>query len=225
MIERVSGRVALIIVAVAILVIFLLGWFVLLSPERAKATKLDGQIEEADTQLTAVNDLLHGPVAKQSAAALRISKIAVPDGTNMPQILRQLSVASAQAGVELDDITPSAPVAAAAGLQIPIAVSVNGHYFALRHFFRILRSRAVLNGDKLHANGRLYTVDNISFSGTAAAAPGTQPQQSQASAPNLVAASVTINAFAFTPLLAAPGTTPTTSSANTTVTPPVATSP
>ena len=44
--------------------------------------------------------------------------------------------------VELDDITPSAPVAAAAGLQIPIAVSVNGHYFALQHFFRILRSWA-----------------------------------------------------------------------------------
>src|SRR2546423_1324889 len=39
-IDRMSGRVALLIVAVAVIAIFLLGWFVLLSPERSKVSKL-----------------------------------------------------------------------------------------------------------------------------------------------------------------------------------------
>lgn len=222
MIDKMSGRVALLVVTVAILAVFLLGWFLLLSPQRSKVSKLDTQIEDTDTQLAAVTRLLHSPVAKQSIAALKIAKVAVPDDPNVAQLLRQLSAASAQAGVELDTITPQAPVAAAAGEEIPLGVTVTGRYFAIQRFFRILRTRAVLNGDKLRASGRLYTVDGISFSGaTTSPSSGT----GQAAPANLVSATITVNAFAFsTPVVA--GATPTdTTSANTTVTPPVVTGP
>src|ERR1051325_8133610 len=116
-----SGRVALLIVVVAVIAIFLLGWFVLLSPERSKASKLNGQIEDVDTQLTAVTHLLNSPVGKESAAALRVSKIAVPDDPDMPQILRQLSAIAQHAGVELESVTPAAAVAAGTGQQIPVS--------------------------------------------------------------------------------------------------------
>src|SRR5262245_14380293 len=113
-----SGRIALLIVAVAVVAIFLLGWFVLLSPERSKASKLNGQIEDTDTQLAAVTHLLNSSAAKDSAAALLISKIAVPDDPNIPQVLRQLAAMAGKAGVEFDSISPQPALAAATGQQI-----------------------------------------------------------------------------------------------------------
>jgi hypothetical protein len=216
-----SGRVALLIVVVAILVIFLLGWFVLLSPERAKANKLDDQIAVTDTQLAAVTSLLNGPIGKQSLAGLKISKIAVPDDPNVAQLLRQLSVASAQAGVDLIGITPQPAIASVSGQQIPVSVTVTGRYFALQHFFRILRTRTVLQGDKLHAKGRLYTIDSINFSGTAASSASTA---GQTAASNVVSAALAINAYSFAPPAVVPGTAAPTSE-NTTVTPAPVTSP
>ena len=44
----------------------------------------------------------------------------------------------------------------------------HGHYFAIQKFLRILRSEAVLRGDKMVATGRLYTVDSIQFTGSGA---------------------------------------------------------
>ena len=219
MIDRMSGRVALLIVVIAIIAIFLLGWFVLLSPERSKASKLNGQIEDTDTQLSAVDHLLNSSAAKDSAAALRISRIAVPDDPNIPQILRQLSAMAGQAGVEFDSMSPQPAIAAASGQQIPLSVSVKGRYFALKRFFAIMRSRTVLNGNVLKANGRLYTVDTIGFAGGAASSGSSG---APAAATSTVTATLTINAYAYSALPAvagapvAPATSDTSTSTTTT---------
>lgn len=204
MIDKMSGRVALIIVAGAILAIMLLGWFVLLNPERSKATMLNGQIADVNSELAAVTSLLNGPVGKQSLAALRVSKIAIPDDPNVSQVIRQLSTAAAQTGVELDSITPAGAVASGSGQAIPFGITVKGHYFALQRLFRVLRTRAMLQGDKLLASGRLYTVDSISFAGGAASTTGSGQTGGSAS---VVSATLTLTAYAFAP---GPGLPPTT---------------
>ena len=97
MIDRMSGRVALLLVVVALILVFLLGWLVLVSPQTAKASKLTTQVEETNVQLQAVTSLLQGPIGRQSRASLRVSKIAVPDDAKVSQILRQLSAAASSA--------------------------------------------------------------------------------------------------------------------------------
>ena len=52
MIARLSGRTALALSALVLLTLVLVGWFVLLSPQRSKAAELDDQIAAAKTQLT-----------------------------------------------------------------------------------------------------------------------------------------------------------------------------
>jgi hypothetical protein len=135
----------------------------------------------------------------------------------MSQILRQLSGAAAASGVELDAIAPQALVPVAGAQALPLSLTVQGHYFAIQHFLRILRSKAKLQGDKVRATGRLYTVDGIQFTGGGAA-----PTTGQAGSPvGLVSAALTANAFVYQPTAApapAPATT-TGDSANTTVTP------
>jgi hypothetical protein len=211
-IDRLSGRISLLLVSAALILVLLLGWFVLVSPERSKAAKLDTQLGETNVQLEAVTSLLQGPVGKQSLALLRVSQIAVPDDQKMSQILRQLVAAASSARVELDGIVPQAVVPIGGAEVLPITMTVKGHYFAIQKFLRILRSEAVLDGDKVRAKGRLYTVDGIQFTGGAT-------DQAGVGSAGLVSASLAVNAFVYSPTALAPtsaapeGTTSTTSSA------------
>ena len=215
MIDRMSGRVSLLLVSVALILIVLLGWFVLIAPQRSKAATLDSQIGDTNVQLQAVTSLLEGPVGRQSLATLRASQTAVPDDAKMSQILRQLSAAAAKAGVELDGVTPQALIPVQGAEALPIGLTATGHYFAIQKFLKTLRSAAVLTGDKIHAKGRLYTVDSIQFTGGGNAA-STSGQS--ASPGGLVAAAVALNAFVYDPTAVPATTTDTTTGAPTTTT-------
>jgi hypothetical protein len=202
MIDKLSGRVALLLVVVATLLVVLLGWFVLLAPERAKATKLDAQINDTNTQLQAVTNLLEGPVGKQSLVSLRVFQRALPDQAKMSQILRQLTTAASASGVELDGITPSALLPGTGTETLPISLNVQGHYFGLQKFLRLLRTSADLRGDQVRATGRLYTVDSIQFSGAAAQTTTSGQQAGQ----SVINASLALNAFVYAPTAVAPTT-------------------
>ena len=60
---------------------------------------------------------------------------------------------------------------------------VDGRYFAIREFLRLLRAGADMQGEEVKASGRLFGVDSIQFAG------GT--------ATNVVSATLTVTAFAF----------------------------
>ena len=107
MIDRMSGRVALLLVVVALILVFLLGWFVLVSPQRSKASKLDTQVDETNVQLQAVTSLSRARSGVRASPRFASRRSRCPTTRRCPQILRQLSAAASAAGVELDRITPS----------------------------------------------------------------------------------------------------------------------
>jgi Tfp pilus assembly protein PilO len=194
MIDRLSGRVALLLVVVAAAAVVLLGWFVLLSPEKAKADKLDVQIGDTNTQLAAVTSLLQGPTGRQSLISHRLFQKAVPDDPKVSQILRQLSVAAAQSGVELDGITPTALVPGAGSETLPISLTVKGHYFALQAFLRILRNEADVHNGQVRSSGRLFTVDSIQFTGGApSSTPGAVGDN------GVIQAALALDAYVYSP--------------------------
>ena len=205
MIDKMSGRVSLLLVSGAAILIVLLGWFVLIAPERSKASDLGAQVDQTNVQLQAVTDLLQGPIGKESFASLKVAEIAIPDDSKVSQILRQLSAASLAAGVEIDSVAPQLAVAATGAEALPITMTVKGRYFAIQRFLRILRSEAALQGDKIRATGRLYTVDSIQFAGAAPATDG-----SGGGSTGNVQASLALNAYVYAPtVVAATPVTPT----------------
>jgi hypothetical protein len=163
-IDRINGRLALLLAVLLVLVVALTGWFAFVSPQRSKAATLDGQIGDANVALATTQAFLRSPAAHQSVRDLRRVSRALPDNVRMSEILRQLAWASGRAGVRIDSITPSAAVPAAGAQAVPIALSVNGHYFRLAKFMHLLKTRADVKAGKVHASGRLYAIDNISFS-------------------------------------------------------------
>ena len=197
MIDRINGRLALLLAIAGLLILLLAGWFVLVSPQRAKAAALDTQIGDASVKLAATQAFLRSPASHQSVADLRRLGVALPDDVKMSEILRQLAWASRVSGVGITSITPSTPVASSGAQAVPIALTVDGHYFRIAKFMHLLRTRAEVKDGKVHASGRLYGIDNISFS---------------SGDKGLITATLALDAFVFgsTPAPAATGDTSTT---------------
>jgi hypothetical protein len=187
MIDRINGRLALLLAIAGLLALVLAGWFVLVSPQSSKAAALDAQIGDANVELAATQSFMRSPEAQQSVADLRRLRRAIPDDVEMSEILRQLAWASRVSGVRIDSITPSQPVPSTGAQAVPIALSVRGRYFRLAKFMHLLRLEAGVKDGKAHASGRLYGIDSISLG---------------SSEKGLLAASVALNAFVF-------GSTPT----------------
>jgi hypothetical protein len=195
MIERLDGRTSVLIAAVGLLLVVLVGWFGFVSPQRSKADDLAVQITDTQAQLAVTQALIDGPLLRQSTAELATLRKAIPDEIQMSQILRQLSRASRDAQVRLVGITPQpvTPVGVADG--VPMSVSIEGRYFAIREFLARLRSRADIKDDKVRASGRLFAIDSITFAGGNAETGG------------LIQATLTMSAFAFSRPAAVPSAT------------------
>jgi Tfp pilus assembly protein PilN len=204
---KMSGRLALVLSVVAVLIVLLIGWFALVSPQRSKANTLDSQISTVDTQLADAQRLLAAPNKAQTANALRAATRALPDTPQTSAILKQLSAMVVASRTELQSIGPGAIAATGGAEPYPLTLSLTGRYFALQKFVRLLQQSADAKNGKITGKGRLYSIDGISFGG-AGAAPG------QAS--GTLTAAVNLNAYVYGPPVAAPTTTTTTSDTTTT---------
>jgi len=163
MIDRINGRLALLIAVVLVLVVALASWFAVLSPQRSKAANLEAQIGDANIQLASTKTLLNSPAAHQSPAQLVQLQRALPDSQEMSEVIRELSRAATRTGVRIDSITPSTAVSAAGAQAVPITLAVSGRYFRIANFMHELRTSAKAEDGVVHAKGRLYAVDNMAF--------------------------------------------------------------
>jgi hypothetical protein len=207
---KMSGRLALLLSVVAVILVLLIGWFALISPQRSKADKLDTQISAAELQLGDAQRLLAAPNKAQTAAALRAANRALPDTPETSAILRQLSALAAVSQTEIDSIGPGTIATTGGAQPFPLSLTMKGRYFALQKFIRLLRQSADVKNGKITGAGRLYSIDSITFGGG-----GTAPGQSS----GLVSATISLNSFDYAPpppTPVAPATTTTTSDTTTT---------
>jgi hypothetical protein len=196
---KLSGRIALVLSVIGGLLIVMVGWFFLVSPQRSKAADLSTQVASADVQLADAQRLLAAPNRKQTEATLRAARRALPNTPQTSEILRQLSAAVATSQTELESIGPGAVNATGGAESYPLTLSMTGRYFALQRFVRLLNSSADVKNGQITGKGRLYSIDGITFGGG-----GADPGQSDA-----VTATVNLNAFVYASAAAAAAAVPT----------------
>jgi Tfp pilus assembly protein PilO len=198
MIDRLSQRTAIAIAAVGVLAVVLVAWFALVSPQRSKASELDGKIDESHTALELADALTQGGQQRQTAAEVRVLVKAMPSNPQMSQILRQVSAAAKATRVRVNSVTPQASAPLAGYEAVPMAVVVEGRYLGIANFLGRLRTQVRVGPEKIRAKGRLYSVDSVQF------VQGADEQ--------LLQATITLNAYRYGGSAATPGgTTPTTS--------------
>ena len=196
----VFGAVALVVAAAFVLVV---------GPERSKATDLDGQIVSVQQQVDQRKAALATPKADvhvRASDAFRLTR-AMPDTTDMSGVILVLNRLSAGHHLAFDSIQPGVPVAQTGYNVQPLVVVMQGRFSDVSAFLGELRKLVRVKRHELAANGRLFAVDSVDFA---------KPDQGR-DFPH-VKATLTVDAFTFSPSSPTPDpSTSTPSSTNGTV--------
>ncbi|HWW91285.1 MAG TPA: hypothetical protein VNY35_10965 [Solirubrobacteraceae bacterium] len=161
-------------------------WFLLVAPEREKASKLEASVSAASAQLaTAQGELTsaRGAQARYAAAYNSIVNLgkAVPPAQEVPSLVYQLDQASNHKQVDFNSIVAggstgagaagaAAPAAGSAAStaassafsQMPFTFVFNGNFFNLEHLFQQLnRFTQRTTTGSLQISGRLLTVQSV----------------------------------------------------------------
>jgi Tfp pilus assembly protein PilO len=168
------------IVSLAILAAF---WFMLVAPEREKASKLGASVSAASAQLaTAESEVANARAAQARYAAAYDSIVnlgkAVPPAQEVPSLIYQLDQASNRKQVEFNSIVTgdtgasggsagagaaaASTAASSAFSQMPFTFVFNGSFFNLEHLFQQLnRFTQRTTSGSLEISGRLLTVQSV----------------------------------------------------------------
>jgi hypothetical protein len=191
-----TTRDRLVVTAIAVLVVLAAGWMLVVSPERKKATTLEGEVNTAQTALASAEGQLANARAAQSRYSTAYSSIvnlgkAVPAGREVPSLVFELAQASQGQHVDLSSIqygaggggSSSASAASAAGAApggftaMPFTFVFNGSFTDLYNLFQQLDHYAVRTASgRIKVSGRLLTIQSAKLSPIASGAPagGTQ---------------------------------------------------
>ena len=184
--EKLTPKLVALLALVTLIVVALAGWFMAVSPQRSTAATLDAQIADAEASLQAAQyEAGLKPTSKLNARTSRRLARGLPDRTAMPKVLRELLFAARSSRVTLDSVTPQPLMTTSQGYDaVPIDVVVTGRYGGIQRFLHKLRLQAGISGERVHASGRLFTVDTLSL----AAAEATLPR---------ITATLRVNAFVY----------------------------
>ena len=187
--QRTEVKVAL--VALGVLLGLVVGWFLVVAPKRHYAADLKQQIADTRDQISVAQGV-RTPTAPPPIRVADLFKLsrAMPNTVDIPGVILQLSGVAADTGVKFESITPHDPVSFGAYQQVSVDLSFEGRFYDLSDFLYRLRNLVGVHEGVLDATGRLFTVDQISFTQGAKSFPQ-------------VKASLTVSAYVF-----GDGTTP-----------------
>jgi hypothetical protein len=190
------------------LVIAAMGWFLLVSPQRSRASELDEKLVSVQQQITAARaaQMQAADVTPiRSADLFRLTK-AMPSDNDIPGVLLELSRIASETGIVFEQIVPQATLAAGEMRAQPIDLTFEGNFYSLSDFLYRVRNLVSVQRGRLVANGRLFSVEKLQFS------------EAPSGFPN-IRASLTLSAFLYgSGPTAAPPAASTTTSTDTTST-------
>jgi Tfp pilus assembly protein PilO len=174
--KKVSKTTAIALIVGGDLVLLVLGWFMLVSPQRSTAQTTARAAQAAEVQLEQAQAPATRPAAAvqpkqpeiRTAYLYKLSK-AMPMTTDMPNLLLELNQVVRSAGVELSSIAPSTtdPITGAT----PITLAVSGDFYSLTDLLYRLRSLVAVHNGGLDVSGRLFSITSVGLtpSGTSRA--------------------------------------------------------
>jgi len=194
--RKLSTRTLGAIVGALILAYAAAGYFMVVSPKKAEAMRLDEEIAAAQVDL---RDALAATAAQDDTQPIAVADIfrlatAMPNTADMPGILLELSRIADETGIRFKSITPQPAIQIGAYQLVPIDVTFDGSFYALSDLLFRLRTLVTVRRGELHAAGRLFSVASVDFSESDRGFP-------------LLAATLKLNAYVYG-LNAAPSAVP-----------------
>lgn len=154
------------VLAAALLIVALVGWFALVGPKRAQSAALDEQIADYETKVMLASKPKDAagpaPVEIRVADLFRLAK-AMPDREDMPGVILELNAVATSTGIKFLSIAPGPPVSRENHFSVPVTLTFEGNYYDLTDFLFRLRNLVSVRDGVLDATGRLYTLDSLEF--------------------------------------------------------------
>jgi Tfp pilus assembly protein PilO len=161
-----NSQTTVLVALVAGIVVFAAGgWFAVVGPKRHAVSAKDAEIVQLQQKLA--QDQAAAAAAKNDkpvkvADIFRLTK-AMPDQTDMADIVLELSQVARQSGIHFQSISPGTPVFQTGYEVVPIDLVFQGNFYDLADFVYRLRNLVGVRDGRLDASGRLFTVDKLSF--------------------------------------------------------------
>jgi Tfp pilus assembly protein PilO len=152
-------------VVAGLLLMTVLGFFLVVSPQRGKASDLKDQMADVQQQI----DDAHALVAKaKNAQKVKVADLfkltkAMPDNPDEAGVLLDINDVARVSGVEFNSINVDASVTLPTYQVIPLRLEFDGNYYALTDFLFRLRNLVDVHRGALDASGRLFAVDNLAL--------------------------------------------------------------
>ena len=162
--ELTKRELALFGVPILGLLLGLVGYFALVSPQKSKASHLANEITGVQAALVAAHQKPEKAVPVHAVQLFRLTK-AMPDTNDVPGLLRDLSRVATASKVSIQSITPSAQVPLSQGYgALPVNITAAGTYAQLSDFLQRLRSQVTVHGSNVKATGRLLIAKSLNLS-------------------------------------------------------------
>lgn len=164
--RRVPQSAVIALIAFGFLLIAAGGYFLVLGPQRSKASDLNRQIADTNSAIDAARALT---VEAKKGAQIRVADLyrltkAMPDQTDMAGIILELNQVAQDSGITFEQISPSTTATSISGyLAIPITVEFQGNFYDLSDFLYRLRNLVDVRHGTLDATGRLFAIDEVDF--------------------------------------------------------------
>jgi type IV pilus assembly protein PilO len=153
------------LICAGLLLVAILGYFVLVSPKRSTAHKLSAEKAQVEAQIqrNRASALARNLPTIRSADLFRLTK-AMPDNTDMPDLILELNQLAVAAGISFDEIAPQAPTTDNTYEIHPISLTFSGNFYGLADFLFRARNLVRVHDQKLATTGRMLAVSGITYS-------------------------------------------------------------
>ena len=216
--RKLPGKAAIGLIVGGDLLLLLVGWFLLIGPQRATASSIASATAAAEAQLVEAKRpvvTVKPPAAVQqpeiqTAALYNLAK-AMPSTVDQPSLLLELDQVARGAGVSLGTISLGTPTLDPGGTfsTVTINLTFDGDFYSITDMLYRLRTLVSVRNGSLQTSGRLFSV------GTVGLTPG------GAGSGTMLSATLSVIAYVFggaPAAVAAPPVTPAATSTDTTQT-------
>lgn len=164
-IKGLSQNALIAIVVGGVLIFGLATWFLLVRPQGGKVANLKEQAASVQQKIDAYRQQA---AAARSAPKIEVADVyrlakAMPNKTDMPDVVLELSQLARDTGIRFDSISPQPLAPIGSYSVLPITVTFNGNFYNLADFLYRLRSLVTVHAGRLDATGRLFSVDTLMF--------------------------------------------------------------
>jgi Tfp pilus assembly protein PilO len=167
------------VIAPALLIAAVVGYLLLVKPKQDAAGRLGDEVAQLQAKVDAAQASRHADPEQAPQATIRAADVfrltkAMPDREDMPGIMLELNAVASATGVEFRSISPAAPLPQSGYSAVPINLTFEGSYYDLTDFLFRLRNLVAVRDGKLHARGRLFTLDSVDLAEATAGFPQIQ---------------------------------------------------